>query len=81
MTIARNLHRDHYRALGPPLVPIDEEMVDGAPSVEARLESADDLRSVRARLRKVARGDRRALLLYVVRELSYADVAHVLGIT
>jgi RNA polymerase sigma factor (sigma-70 family) len=81
MTIARNLHRDQYRASGPPLVPIDEEIVDGGPSVEARLESAANLRSVRVRLRRVARGDRRALLLYVIRELSYADVARVLGVS
>ena len=81
MTIARNLHRDRYRASGPFLVPIDDAVVDGAPSVEARLESAADLERVRVRLRRVARGDRRALLLYAVRELSYADIARALGIS
>jgi RNA polymerase sigma factor (sigma-70 family) len=61
MTIARNLHRDHYRASGPPLVLIDETVVDGGPSVQVRMEGAAQLRRVRARLRTVARGDRRAL--------------------
>jgi len=36
---------------------------------------------VRARLRHVARGDRRALLLYVVRDMSYADIAATLGVS
>jgi RNA polymerase sigma factor (sigma-70 family) len=81
MTIARNLHRDHYRAAGPLLIPIDEAVVDRVPSVEARLASAAHLRGVRARLRRVARGDRQALLLYVVRELPYADIARRLGIS
>jgi RNA polymerase sigma-70 factor (ECF subfamily) len=81
MTIARNLHTDAHRTARASMVTIDEEVVDNSPSVEARLEIAANLRSVRARLRRVARGDRRALLLFVCRELSYADVAKQLGIT
>jgi RNA polymerase sigma-70 factor (ECF subfamily) len=32
-------------------------------------------------LRRVPRGDRRALLLFVFREMSYAEIAAALGIT
>lgn len=81
MTIARNLHRDRYRAAGPLLVTIDEAVVDRGPSVQVLLEGEADLRTVRARLRTVARGDRRALLLYVVRDMSYADIARRLGVS
>ena len=48
---------------------------------DVRVERASALQQVRARLRRVARGDRRALLLYVVREMSYAEIAHVLGVS
>jgi RNA polymerase sigma-70 factor, ECF subfamily len=81
MTIARNLHRDEQRASSPPGVPLDETVADRRPSVYARLEGHARLEDVRRRLRGVARGDRRALLLYVVREMSYGDIAELLGIT
>jgi RNA polymerase sigma-70 factor (ECF subfamily) len=45
------------------------------------VERASALRQVRARLRRVARGDRRALLLYVVRNMSYAEIATALGVS
>lgn len=81
MTIARNLHRDTYRTAPPPSIPVDETIVDSVPSVHTRLETVAQLRMVCRRLAGIARGDRRALLLFVVRELSYADIAERLGIS
>lgn len=81
MTIAKNLHTDALRASRASMVPLDDQIPDNRPGVDAHLEVAARLRSLRGRLRTVARGDRRALLLYVCRELSYADVAKELGIS
>jgi RNA polymerase sigma-70 factor, ECF subfamily len=49
--------------------------------VDVRLEQGLALRDVRRRLSHVATGDRRALLLHAVREMSYADVAKSLGVS
>jgi RNA polymerase sigma-70 factor (ECF subfamily) len=62
-------------------VDLAETIKDDAPGVEAQVEHRSTLRDVRARLRRVARGDRRALLLYVFKEMSYAEVAAALGIS
>ena len=75
LTIARNLFRDGLRA-SRHQVPLDERLEDTGQSVDVRVERASALRQVRARLRQVARGDRRALLLYVIRDMSYAEIAH-----
>lgn len=80
LTITKNLYRDHVR-LANRYVPLDEQMADHATAVDVRVERASALRQVRGRLRRVARGDRRALLLYVIREMSYAEIAEVLGIS
>jgi RNA polymerase sigma-70 factor (ECF subfamily) len=80
LTITRNLFRDDLRAARPH-VELDERLPDGAPTVDVRVERASALRQLRARLRRVARGDRRALLLYVVREMSYAEIAGALGVS
>jgi RNA polymerase sigma-70 factor (ECF subfamily) len=46
-----------------------------------RVERASALQQIRTRLRRVARGDRRALLLYVIRDMSYAEIATALGVS
>lgn len=81
MTIARNLHRDRYRSRTVHVVELDENLADARPTVQARLECIATLHDIRRRLRQVAQADRRALLLYVVKELSYADIAQTLGIS
>src|SRR5262245_20507862 len=80
LTITRNLFRDHLRA-AQPHVELDDRVPDANPLVDVRVERASALQQVRARLRHVARGDRRALLLYVVREMSYAEIAAALGVS
>ena len=80
LTIARNLHRDALRATRRH-EPIDEQIADRAPRVDVQVEQASALRQVCARLRHVARGDRRALLLYVGREMSYPEIATTLGVS
>jgi RNA polymerase sigma-70 factor (ECF subfamily) len=80
LTIARNLHRDHLRAMRR-FVELEETIEDDAPGVDVQVEHRSSLRDVRARLRRVAKGDRRALLLYVFKEMTYAQVAAALGIS
>jgi RNA polymerase sigma factor (sigma-70 family) len=81
LTITRNLYRDQLRERRPPLVGLDERTPDTRPGVDVRVEQTASLERVRQRLRGVARGDRRALLLYVFREMSYADIAATLGVS
>ena len=80
LTIARNLHRDHLRAARTH-VALDDEMPDRSPSIDVQVEHASALRQVCGRLRHVARGDRRALLLYVGRGMSYPEIAAALGVS
>lgn len=80
LTITKNLYRDQLRASRQE-VALDDRWPDRAPGVDVRVERASALRVVRARLRRVRRGDRRALLLYVVREMSYSEIAAVLGVS
>lgn len=80
LTITRNLHRDGLRSAHRQ-VALDHQIKDRQPTVDVQVEHASTLRQVRARLRHVARGDRRALLLYVVREMSYPEIAAVLGVS
>ena len=80
LTITRNLYRDQIRA-NQRFVELEDTVADGRPGVDVQVQHASTLRDVRARLRRVARGDRRAILLYVFKEMSYAEVATVLGIS
>src|SRR5262249_55709129 len=80
LTIARNLHRDQQRA-SRRLAPLEDTFVDQTPRPDEHAVHASSLRHASAGLREVARGDRRALLLYAVRGLSYAQVAGVLGVS
>ena len=62
-------------------MPVEDVFVDDSPRPDEHAVHTSSLRQVRAGLRGVARGDRRALLLYAVRGLSYAQVAGVLGVS
>jgi RNA polymerase sigma-70 factor (ECF subfamily) len=77
LTITRNLYRDRLRAARQ-FVELDEAVHDDS---AARLERWSTLRDLRARLTRIAPGDRRALLLYAVREMSYAEIAQRLGVS
>lgn len=80
MTIARNLYRDQLRS-SRRFVELEDTIADSSPGADLSVQHASTLKDVRARLRRVAPGDRRALLLYVVKEMSYAEVAAALGIS
>jgi RNA polymerase sigma factor (sigma-70 family) len=80
LTIVRNLYRDQQRA-SRRLMPLEDMFVDDSPRPDEHAVYASSLRQVRAGLREVSRGDRRALLLYAVKGLSYAQVAGVLGVS
>ena len=80
LTITRNLYRDRLRAARP-FVELNDLLIPTASPTAGRVEDVSTLRDVRARLRRLAPGDRRALLLYAVSELSYADIARRLGIS
>ena len=79
LTITRNLYRDGRRRER--FVPLGDSPPVAGPSLEAQVERTSMLRGIRARLRGVASGDRRALLMYVVREMSYEEIARALGIS
>jgi RNA polymerase sigma-70 factor, ECF subfamily len=81
LTITRNLHRDGIRATKQRFVALDERLEDTRPGNDVRVEQRSILNGVRGRLRRVARGDRHALLLYVVREMSYEEIAGALGVS
>lgn len=80
LTITRNVYRDELRAARP-LVEIDDTLTDRGPAADRRFEQGAALRDVRRGLTQVAPGDRRALLLRVVREMPYAEIARRLGIS
>jgi len=61
LAITRNLYRDQLRLKRPPSLELDERAKDARPGVDVRLEHRSELWRVRARLRHVAAGDRRAL--------------------
>lgn len=79
-TIVRNLHRDEQRRWREH-VPLEAAMPDRGPGVHALVEHRTTLQRVRQLLRRVPRADRRALLLFVFREMSYAEIGAALGIS
>ena len=80
LTITRNLHRDALRSgSGRQFTTVDDTIPDQHAHVQ--VQHAGALHDIRARLRRVARGDRRALLLYVVKDMSYGDIATTLGVS
>jgi RNA polymerase sigma-70 factor (ECF subfamily) len=80
LTITRNLHLDERRR-SERYVPLEDRFADVMPRPDEHAVHASSLREVRAGLDDLARGDRRALLLYAVRGLSYSEVASVLGVS
>jgi RNA polymerase sigma factor (sigma-70 family) len=60
---------------------LDEQTTDGRPGVDVCVEHESILHTVRTRLQQVAGGDRRALLLYAVKEMSYGEIGRVLGVS
>ena len=80
LTIARNLYRDQKRRERPE-TGLDEAIADPRPAIDVQVHHALALASVRARLRRVARGDRHALLLFIARGMSYGEIADALGVS
>ena len=80
MTICRNLYRDQRRS-SRQFVELQDTIADRTPGAEQHVQQRSALKDVRTRLRRVAKGDRRALLLFVLKEMSYAEVAQALGIS
>jgi RNA polymerase sigma factor (sigma-70 family) len=84
LAITRNRYRDQLRVSRQSTdreVELQDTIADQTPGVDLHVQHASTLRDVKARLRGVARGDRRALLLFVLKEMSYAEVATALGIS
>jgi RNA polymerase sigma-70 factor (ECF subfamily) len=79
-TIARNLHRDARRRHREH-VELEATVADRSPGVEALVEQRAALRRVRQILQRVPKTDRKALLLFVFRDMSYAEIALNLGIS
>jgi RNA polymerase sigma factor (sigma-70 family) len=80
LTITRNLYRDELRSRsGRQFTTVDDTVPDTR--ADAQVQHAGALHYVRARLRFVAKGDRRALLLFVVKEMSYEEIARTLGVS
>jgi RNA polymerase sigma-70 factor (ECF subfamily) len=79
LTIARNLHREHYRR-SRRAVPLDPELPDRSPGPEEnharRRELADTMRA----LGRLPESDREALLLRAELELPYEEIGRILGI-
>jgi RNA polymerase sigma-70 factor (ECF subfamily) len=80
LTITKNLYRDRLRR-SRPFVELDEALAEARDDNAARVERSSTLRDLRAGLTRIAPGDRRALLLYAVREMSYAEIARRLGVS
>jgi len=81
LAITRNLYRDHCRSKQPVPVELDDRTRDESPDAHAHVEHRSELRHIRSRLEQVAAGDRRALLLYAMRDLSYAEIAAILRVS
>jgi RNA polymerase sigma-70 factor (ECF subfamily) len=79
-TIAKNLHRDEQRRLRP-VAELPDPVVDPRPAVDVQVHYTLALEGVRARLRQVARGDRRAFLMFIARGMSHREIAGALGVS
>jgi RNA polymerase sigma-70 factor (ECF subfamily) len=69
-TIAKNLYRDECRR-EPPMSTLVDEQVHHALALDG----------LRLRLRQIASGDRRALLMFSAHGMSYREIADALGIS
>ena len=79
-TIAKNLHRDARRRERP-VAELADPVIDPRPSLDIQVHYALALANVRARLRRVAQGDRRALLMFIGRGMSHREIAEALGVS
>ena len=79
-TIAKNLHRDERRRARP-VGELPDPVVDPRPAVDVQVHYSLALQGVRARLRRVAKGDRRALLMFIARDMSHREIADALGVS
>ena len=79
-TIAKNLHRDERRRARP-VGELPDPVVDPRPAVDVQVHYSLALQGVRARLRRVAKGDRRALLMFIARGMSHREIADALGVS
>jgi RNA polymerase sigma-70 factor (ECF subfamily) len=77
--IAVNVARNRYRGLRPRMVELNGSEQDTAPGPEARALRRVQLEEVVAGLAGLPPRHREAVVLRVVQDLSYADVAEVLG--
>lgn len=79
-TIAKNLHRDERRRQRP-VAELADAVIDPRPGVDVQVHYTLALESVRARLRRVPKGDRRALLMFIARGMSHREIADALGVS
>jgi RNA polymerase sigma-70 factor (ECF subfamily) len=79
-TIAKNLYRDECRR-EPPMSTLADPVVDPRPAVDEQVHHALALDGLRQRLRQIASGDRRALLMFSAHGMSYREIADALGIS
>ena len=80
LAIARNAFLDEVRS-GRREVPLPGDLRAPERSPDERIDDAGQLRAVMERLRSLPEGERAALLLRVDHELSYDEIAGVLGIS
>ncbi len=80
LAIARNAFLDEVRS-GRREVPLPGDLRAPERSPYERIDDAGQLRAVMERLRSLPEGERAALLLRVDHELSYDEIAGVLGIS
>jgi RNA polymerase sigma-70 factor (ECF subfamily) len=70
----------NFRALRrPPTQELPDAVADPVPGVEARLESDDEARRVRAAIARLPEKQRATLILKVYHELTHEEVAQILG--
>ena len=79
-TIAKNVYRDAQRRERP-LAELPDPVVDPRPAVDVQVHHALALDGVRARLRLIAKGDRRAFLMFIARGMSHREIADALGVS
>jgi RNA polymerase sigma-70 factor, ECF subfamily len=84
MGIATNLLRHHYRAESARLRALERAAAmaptNGEPDLEARVDAQAAARILARALQGMSRGERDIVLLYAWADLSYAEIAHALGL-
>lgn len=78
--IVRNLHLQGFR-IRRREVPLDITLPDQSPNPEMYAAGRDQLRWVLDRLRQLPETDRAALLMRIQQEMSYEEIAAVLGLS